>query len=111
MEWQPSSSGVVWSLGGSSISRQVREGGRLLVFLCSRANNSDIDVEYIRPLTVLNVSAEGGVCICSTDFELLAEVCLLDARYEFLDKQVELVTYRVMSDVADTSVECTAETM
>ena len=95
-------------LGGGSISCQVGECGGLLVLRCSRVNDCDVDVECIRPLKILDVGADCGVCICSTDFELLAEVCLLDAGIELLDQQVELITNRVVSGVADTSVECTA---
>ena len=82
-----------------------------MVLRCSGVNNSDVDVKCIRPLDILNVSAEGGIYSRSTDFELLAEVCLLDAWIEFLDKQVELITDRVMPGVADTFVESTAKSM
>lgn len=61
-------------LGGVSVSSQVREGRSLLVLRCSRINDSNVDVEGVRPLKILDVRPEGGVNSRTTDFELFTEM-------------------------------------
>ena len=106
---------IPFALGGGSVSCQVGEGGRFLVLRCGRVSDDDIDEEGISTLDILDVSA-GTARIAITvvdlaDYVLHAEVGLLDAGVEFLDKLVELISDGVVTSVAYPLVETTAEGM
>ena len=102
-------------LGGCSVSREVGECRSLLVLRSRGVYYCDVNVESVRTLEVLDVGADIACCLRGSDdlanFELHAQVGLLDTGIESLDKLVELITDRVVADVPDPFVEATAESM